>query len=246
MGLIAQIRERIGSAFAAVLAAICFLAFGAVMAFVISPQQAAEWRRIQNLPELTASTFASTATGEEVAVTGTLEGNAPLNAYNHVAYTVDEWRVDPPDEDDSTPVGSWSSIETVVPELSVAISGGTISTTGVNSATMGGNLDEIVDEAFSSQTAKYDGRDLGEGSLRIRGFREGNLITVVGNKASTGDLIPERLYGGDRVQLVDSIRASARTTFIIGIVMMVISPLVLVGGLIGAAFGKRRRAGINV
>ncbi len=246
MGIFARIRERIGAATAAVIGAVCFLILGAVMAFVISPKQAVEWRRIQNLPELTASSFAGAPTGEEVAITGTLEDNAPLNVYEHVAYTVEEWRVDPPDDEDSTTDGSWSTIETTVPELSISISGGTISTTGVNSVTFGGSLDEVIDEAYSVQTAKYDGRELGEGSLRIKGFRNGNLVTVVGKKASTGDLIPERLFAGDRVQLVDSIHASARTTFIIGIVMMVISPLVLVGGILAAAFGRRRRAGISV
>ncbi|MBN1120479.1 MAG: hypothetical protein JXJ17_05335 [Anaerolineae bacterium] len=245
MGIFARIRERLGSAFGAVLAAICFLALGAVMAFVISPQQAAEWRRIQNLPELTASSFAGVQTGEAVAITGKLEDNDPLNVYEHVAYTVEEWQVEPPDEDDSTADGSWSTIETVVPELNVSISGGTVRTTAVNQATLGGGLDEIIDEAYSRQTAKYDGRELSEGSLRIRGFRDGNLVTVVGKKGSSGDLVPDRLYAGDRVELVDSIRASARTTFVIGIVMMVISPLVLVGGILAAIFGKRRAARIS-
>jgi hypothetical protein len=78
----------------------------------------------------------------------------------------------------------------------------------------------------------------------MQGFSNGDLVTVVGSKASTGDLIPLKLFGGDRVQLIENIRSSAQTMFTVGIVMMICSPLVLVLGVLGALFGRRRRTGL--
>jgi len=79
-----------------------------------------------------------------------------------------------------------------------------------------------------------------DGTMRWRGFKDGDLLTVVGQKGSTGDLAPKRLFGGDRVQLVQDIRAGARAAFGIGIGLMICSPFVLVGGILAGLLGRRR------
>jgi hypothetical protein len=238
--LLRGIRDRIGSVFGAVIAAVLFLICGALLAFVISPQQALEWRRIENLPELDAAAFAATATGEEVAVTGILDGNEALTDDGLIAYQHERWDVKPPDDEDDSPSGSWETIKKVVPALTIEIKGGTLTTTPVDSATLDGSLHETLVRGTGTQSASYQGQQLPEGSERTRGFKNGDLATVVGKKSSTGDLIPARIFGGDRVQMVESIRSGARTAFLIGIGMMICAPLVLVLGVVGGLLGRRR------
>jgi hypothetical protein len=241
--LLRNIQERIGSAIAAVIAAIFFFACGAILAFVISPQQAVEWRRIQSLPELDAASYASAATDAQVAITGILQDNQALTEDGLVAYTREEWEVDPPDPDseDDEPDGSWNTVEEQAPPLKIAIGGGTVKTLSASSPTFGGNLQETVELGPGPLSAEdFGGQQLPEGSIRTQGFRDGDLITVVGQKGSTGDLAPSRLFGGDRVQLVDNIRSGARAAFMIGIGLMICSPFVLILGVLAGLFGRKR------
>ena len=237
-----NIRDRIGSAFAGAIAAVFFLICGAVLAFVISPQQALEWRRIQGLPELDAASYAATATGEAVAITGTLAGNEMLTQDGLAAFYREVWEVEPPDPDveDDEPEGSWERFETVVPALTLEVSGGSVTTLSASSPTFGGSLHETVQEGTGPTAEGFGEEWHAEGSIRTSGFKDGDLITAVGHKGSTGDLAPDRLFGGDRVQLVQEIRTGARVTFGIGIGMMVCSPLVLVVGVLAGLFGKRK------
>jgi len=243
MFLFRGVRNRISSAVAAGIAAVFMLICGAIMAFVISPQQALEWRRVQSLPELDAAAFAATASGEAVAITGTLEGNEPAGENDLVAFYRDNWNVETPDpaEDEATePSGTWVRTETVVPPLNIAVSGGTVTTLSASSPNFGGNLHESRVLGEGPETANDGDEELPEGTVRTRGFKNGDLITVVGDKGSSGDLAPKRLYGGDRVQLVENIRAGARAAFVAGIAMMICAPIVLVFGVLAGLFGRRR------
>lgn len=246
MMLLENLRGRVGAAIAAGGVAVCFLAFGALFAFVLSPQQAVEWRRIEGLPELDAASYAATAANQEAVITGTLSDNADLTD-GLVAYVQEQWDVEPANKtDDSTsndkPEGSWDTIETNVPVLTLAINGGNVKTVAASSVTLDGNMHETaVKQGKGSEKASDNGQELPEGSTRLRGFANGDLVTVVGRKASTGDLAPDRIFGGDRVQLIENIRSSARIMFTVGIGMMICSPIVLVMGVLGALFGRRSR-----
>ena len=133
--LLKGIRNRISGAVAGVIGGIMFFACGAILAFVVSPSQAVEWRRIQNLPELTASSLASTATGEDVVITGTLDGNETV-VEDLVAYQREVWDVtESTDEDGNTEYeGSWDTVETNVPTLTVNISGGAVTVIAASNA----------------------------------------------------------------------------------------------------------------
>jgi hypothetical protein len=242
MLLLRNIQQRIGSAIAAIIAAIGFLLCGAIMAFVVSPQQAAEWRRIEKLPVLDAASYAAAETGSQVAVTGTLDGNAPLTEDGMVAYIRARWDVEPadPDVEDDQPDGTWNTAEVAAPALILAIDGGSISTLPADSPTFGGSQHEQIVPGESTLVADDNGQSLPDGTLRTRGFMDGDLVTVVGQKGSTGDVAPTRLFGGDRVQLVENIRSGARAAFSIGIGLMICSPFVLVGGILAGLFGRRR------
>lgn len=242
MMLLQSLRDRIGGAFAAIIGAVLFFACGAVLAFVISPQQAAEWRRIQNLPETTAASFEAADVNEEIAATGRLEGNATVTDDSLVAYIREEWDVDPPDDNDNTADGSWRTIETVSPPLTLSLPDGTIQIEQGSSLTMGGAQHETITRG-TGISARYEGQDLPEGSTRVRGYKNGDLLTVVGHKSSAGSLVPDRLFGGDRVQLVENVRSGARVAFAIGVGLMICSPLMLIGGVLGALLGRRRGGG---
>lgn len=241
MNILRGIQGRIGAAIGAVFASVCFLAFGAFLAFFISPQQAMEWRRIDGLPQMDAANYAATAAGEEVVISGYLQDNEVLTEEGLVAYIQERWDVKSPSSDDDKPSGSWTTIKSVMPTLTVAFDGGTITFASNNAAIVSGSLhDGSLVYGSGSLTASYNGQQLPDGSVRTRGFFNGDLVTAVGRKASTGDLTPNRLFGGDREQLVESIRSGARIALIAGLAMMICSPFVLVFGVLGGLFGRKR------
>ncbi len=241
MNLLGGIRNRINAVVGGVIAAICFLVMGAFLAFVISPQQAVEWRRIQGLPQLDAASYEAVSIGQEVALSGHLQNNSALTPDGLVAYQRDRWDVRPASSSDDSPSGSWTVLEFQFPALSIAVDGGMLRTVAVNNVTIGGNLHETVQDGTGANTDTYQGRKLHDGAVRTRGFADGDLVTMVGQKASTGDAIPARLFGGDRVQLVDNIRKGAQALFLAGIGMMICAPIVLVLGVVGGILGRNRR-----
>ena len=244
MNIFASIRERIGSAVGAVIGAFFLLSCGAVLAFILSPQQALEARRIDKMPLMDAGSVAAAAAGEEILVTGWLADNPLMDEGSFVAYILDEWVVTLPDPDDSSdePDGDWETVERVVPELNIEVEGEMVRTLEGDNVRLTGSLNEELIYSDDYDEAKYEGEWLPHGSLRLRGFFNGDLVSVLGKKGSVGGIIPEELYAGDRVAFADSKHDAARGMFIGGIVMMACAPLLLVGGALGALFGRRQRS----
>ncbi len=236
MNIFARLRERIGGVIAAVVGSGCFLIMGAVLAFFISPQQAAEWRRIDALPDLDPAGLAAIAQGKELYLTGVLTGNTPLKQ-DLVLYQVDVWNITTDSEGDKD--GSWSMQERRVPALTLDFQGTIVSLLPNDGAVIGGTTTEYIEEGPGPDSDTYNGRSLPAGSIRTWGFTDGALVTVVGTKQGEA-VAPSRFFGGTHEQLVENIRTGARIAFIAGIVMMVISPLILIGSVIGAIFGKGR------
>lgn len=242
-----QIRNRFKGAFFAAIAAVLIFFCGAGAAFVIAPRQELEWRRINKLPQLDYAGYTATPADKEVALTGTLRDNKTFSPYDLVAYQIDKWDVtvesssNTENNTPSPPKGKWIKVEARFPALAVSVSGGTIKTGPVNQVTLGGNLHEFMKPGSGVLEASYKANSLADGSIRTRGFKNGDLITVVGSKTGTGEVRPERLYAGDRVQLVEEIKAGARAMFIFGISMMICSPVIFLALTLGALFGRRRR-----
>lgn len=243
MNIFASIRERIGSAVGAVIGAFFLLGCGAVLAFVLSPQQALEARRIEKMPLMDAGSVASAAAGEDILVTGWLADNPLMDEEGFVAYSLEEWVVTLPDPDDSSdePDGDWKTIEQLVPELMIQVEGEMVRTLEGDNVRLTGSLNEALIYSDGYDEAKYEGEWLPHGSQRLRGFFNGDLVSVLGQKGSVGGIIPEELYAGDRVAFAESKHDAAKGLFIGGIVMMVCAPLVLVGGVLGGLFGRQRR-----
>ena len=242
MGIISSIRERIGAAIAAVIGAIALLGCGALFAFVLSPQQALEARRIERMPLMNATDVAEAPAGKEVLVTGRLADNPLMDEGGFVAYRLQEWIVTLPDPDDpdDEPSGKWETIERLVPDLTLDVNGEIVWILSANDATLSGPLHEELIYSDSYDEAQDGGEWVPHGSLRLRGFFNGDLATVLGKSASTGDIIPQELYAGDRIAFSDSKHQAARGMFIAGICMMILAPAVLVGGIAAGLLGRRR------
>jgi hypothetical protein len=243
MNIFRAIRERIGAAIGAVIGAIFLLGCGALLVLFLSPKQAIEANRIEKMPEMGTREVEAAPSGDDVLVTGRLEDNPLMDAGGFVAYEMEEWTVTLPDPDDpeDEPEGDWETVEQLVPNLSLNVNGKILRILGSDDATLSGLLNEEIIYSEGYEEAEYDGEWVPHGSLRLRGFFNGDLVTVLGKKASAGGIIPEELYGGDRVAFADSKHRAARGLLIGGIVMMACSPVVLVGGLLSALFGRRRR-----
>jgi hypothetical protein len=217
--------------------ALLFLALGLFMALLQAPKQEREWRRIEAYPELDKGRYTAVPAGEQLVLSGQLQDNATLNRYEMVAYRVEEWVVSTDDDGDET--GSWHTLEVDVPALALAVPGGVVKTAAVGSLSMSGQLHEFMEPSDRRTTAPYEGRSLAEGSIRTQGFRNRDLVTVVGRKINDGGLQPERLHAGDRASLVDLLRGNVLALRIIGGVFMAVGAVLL--GVMGWLTWRQQR-----
>ena len=248
MNITFDIRDRINRIVAAAIGAAFLMACGALLAFALAPKQALETRRIEQLPEMAAEDVAIAASGDDILITGRLEDNPVITEGRFVAYVRETWRVTVPTPGSQTngqsgePTGKWETEERIVPDLTLNVDGREVKILQANSVTMSGPLDERVIHAYGFyRSAKYKGEMLAEGSERVRGFHNGDLITVLGAKASSGGVIPDELFAGDRVAFVKQKKSAARGLLVCGLCMMGLAPIVAVGGIVSALFSRRRR-----
>jgi len=232
---------KVGGLVFAVLAGLVFFGLGVYYAFDLSHQLTSEWWQIRNQPELDAADIAAASSNTLLAITGFLDGNEPVSSdgYGFVAYTKEEWSVFPCNTEESEDcflvpgqgTGFWRVVTQGVPGLTLTVSGGTVSTLPVSRVAFGGDFTEwleIKSNASIAFTADYNGQVIGDGSLRTRGLRNGDLMTVVGHKAITGGIVPSHLIGGGHDQLVAYFRPDARYQVFLrvaGVVMMILSPI---------------------
>jgi hypothetical protein len=248
MRLVFNVRERINRVVVAAVGAVFLVACGASLAFVLAPRQALEARHVERLPEMVAEDVAAAEPGDEVLITGRLEDNPVIAEGRFVAYTRDTWQVTVPtpssqaDSQGGKPTGQWKTVERVVPDLTLSVNGRTVEILRARGAAMSGPLHERLDRAyFSYREAEYHGEMLAEGSERLRGFHNGDLVTVLGVRASGGGVIPDELFAGDRVAFVEGEKKAAQGLLICGLCMMGVAPIVVVGGIVSALLGRRRR-----
>ncbi|MBT3390530.1 MAG: hypothetical protein HN413_08970 [Chloroflexi bacterium] len=243
MNLFRSLRERFGALIWVGIGAVVLLSCGLLFVFFLAPRQKLEARRIEQLPLMDAATVTSSAPGDELLVTGILQGEALPDVNNFVAYKVDEWQVrqDTSETSDSQPSGSWQRIETRIPDLRLDVGGQWVDLWGATDVNLSGPLHEVLILSNSRETAPYDSQSLPDGSYRYLGFYDGDLVTTLGKKAASGGILPDELFAGDRVAFVESQHAAAQGLLIAGIIMLVCSPVVLIGGGLAAILGRRRR-----
>lgn len=217
----------------------CFC--GGLMAFVIAPGQAIQASRIARMPQMDATTVETAAAGDPLLISGILVGNIPLlNNTDLVAYREDQWLVTVPSDSDADPSGRWQTVRTVVPQLTFTVNDQSLTILSTEEVRWGGPLHEAILVTNSPIRATDEGESLPDGTQRFQGFRNGDVITVWGSKASTGGIIPEQLFLGDRVTFEEDQRNAASALLYSGICIMLLAPVVLGGGLFYAAFGRHR------
>jgi hypothetical protein len=241
-----RLRQRLGAVLAVAAGSAGCCLCGAFMAFVAAPGQALQAGRVARLPLADAPAVAAAGPGEALLVTGILEGNTPLLAEGPplVVYAEERWVVTVPGGEDGEgggePFGRWQSQAVRVPELSLAVGGEPVRIEATSGARLSGALHETVVPAAAGLEARDpDGQVLADGSRRYRGAADGDRVTVLGEKGVDGGIVPEHIFAGDRAAFAESQRQAASGLWYSGLASIVVSPLVLIGGLIAVLLGRR-------
>jgi len=244
LNIVATLRRRLNAVFGAFAASAACCLCGALMTFVFAPGQALQAFRVSRMPVMDAASIAAAAPGDPLLITGVLAGNAPaLDGHDLVAYRLDEWQVSVSQDEDGndTSSGRWEAQPAFVPALTLEVGGQPVSIEPSSSARLGGDLAEVIVEGPGPASDKdFDGRDLPDGTLRYQGLEDGDTTTVLGEKAAGGGIAPSQLYGGDRAAFEESERQAASGLLFAGLCAMALSPIVLIGGILAALFGRRR------
>ena len=241
MKIFSSIRERIGMVIGAGVGALALLGCGLLFALVLAPKQKIEAQQIERMPIMDADAVADAPAGEEILVTGRLAGETLPDYGKFVAYELEEWVVSPADPatPDAEPDGDWETVRQITPDLELTIDGKAIHLLAAERAKLSGPLHEELVYSDNYDAAEYEGETLPDGSLRYRGFYARDLVTVLGKKASTGGVIPDEYYAGDRVAFTESKHSAAKGMLIGGICMIGLAPLLLIGGILSAIFRRR-------
>lgn len=242
MNIGAFFRQRFNAVIGGIVGAILFLSCGALMAFVLAPQQSLLAKRIEKMPYTDAAAVTAAQDGAAILVTGELQDNPTVGQGQFVTYILERWDVTVSRDDDGDEEidGDWSTVERVSPDLVLNVQGQTVRILQAGNVSMSGPLHEELVRSDSSLKASDDGTSLPDGSRRWRGLFNGDLVTVWGKKAA-GGVAPDELFAGDRAAFAQDKHATARGLLLFGLCAMGLSPVSLVGGILGGIFGRRRR-----
>lgn len=237
-------RERRNLVLAVMIISAACCICGGLMAFIMAPNQAIQTSRIARLPLMDAEMVNGAAAGEPILVSGVLAGNEPLiESTNLVAYSEERWDVTIPtggEDLSGDPYGRWQAVGTIVPNLILNLNGQSLIVIAANNVRLDGPLHETIVAGDSATRANYQGESLPDGTQRFRGLADGDLVTVWGVKASTGGVNAEQLFLGDRTSFEAEQRSATSALLYSGVCAMLLSPIILVGGLLYALFGRRR------
>lgn len=242
---LARLRQRLGAALAVLAGALGCCLCGVFMAFVVAPGQALQAARVARLPLADAAGVAAAAPGDDLLVSGVLDGNAPLlDDSPLVAYAEEVWVVTATGGEDGEasgePFGRWQSQVVSVPPLTLLVGEAPVVLQAASGLRLGGALRETIVPSEGGLVAEdAQGQALPAGSRRYRGLVNGDLVTVLGQKAAAGGLIPQHLFAGDRVAFAASQRQAASGLWYSGLASIVAAPFVLVTGLLAVLFWRR-------
>jgi hypothetical protein len=241
-----RIRDRITGLVAAIIIAVIVFGCDLVFTLFLAPKQKIEAQRIENLPLMDGTTVNNAKPGDAILASGRLVDNPIIFIEGEfIAYTIEERDVSIPEFDpenpDKEPDGTWKNIERMVPDLTINVNDVLVNTIQNDDSYFNGAVHEKILTSSGHDQPKYMDDWLPERSQRVRGFINGDLVTVWGKRATEKAVIPNELYAGDRVSFVESKHATAKGLLIAGISMMVCSPIIILGCILLSIFGKRKR-----
>ena len=205
-----------------------FLLIGIFAGTIQAKRVLQEAAAIDKLPQLDAQSLENTISGTTVVVTGALEANDGVADVGGLVIYVEEiWKIRYNDSEGSEGwEGNWDFLNVIVPDCTFSITGGTVLINTVQEVVIDRTYHEY--KYFVPRVSR-EVEGIKEGSVRRRGFKDGDLITIIGSKDPTG-VIPSRIFGGDRAAMEQYLAyqvAGLRTTGIIfslvGIGLMIIA-----------------------
>lgn len=229
---------------------ICLFGAGVYAFFNVAAGLSSEADRVEALPGDDSGLFVDLQPGREVAITGTLVDNTRatspnahveqvIQQFDLVAYTVDEWHVRRVNSDGSVRYqGSWERQSQFIPEaLGLDYGNETVYISAPNGTPVMENLrhsDVRQVPGSGLDSAHYDGESLRHGALRVRGYQNGDTLTVVGTTQSRTLIHVTDLYGGTRSAYIDHLRGEAEAQRLGGVAFMIIGVVFVLIGLMQA------------
>lgn len=212
-------KQRHGAVAFTLIIVLVFICLGGYMAFVVYPKKTLDLKRIADIPWLTIEQFKAVSLNGESLIEGTLSGNKIVGENNLAAYVIERWEVEF-DDDEEEYEGRWIRISENWPNLTVVIPRGKVGTTTGVPSRLRGRLHEYI--AFKNQgpAAEYGEELLSHGSERIRGVKNQDLVTIVGEKIAGNIIRPEYFYFGSRYDFLKLLSLNARVIQVIGLAMI--------------------------
>jgi hypothetical protein len=181
----------------AVIVGLGFILVGGLLAFLVAPSVAGDRAAARSALVVDAAAFESVASGEDVAVNGTLVENLAIEGEAVLLVREQLQRV----RNGDNSRWEWEHLERTIPGLVIQIPGGIARTTGeVGTLNLLGERHESLESAVEgglSDTTPYLGQRVAAGSVRSFSLYNGDEVTVLGTKTTDGRLAPRIIYGGD-------------------------------------------------
>ncbi len=205
-----------------------FILLGIFAGFIQAQRTLEEAGSISSLPSFDRQSLENAVPGTAVIFTGILEeNNSDADVGGLIIYIEEIWSVKYNDSEGSEGwEGNWDWQNTFLPDTGVTVSGGKVMITK--------GQDVVIDQALHEfkLAVPRDGREvegIKEGSIRHRGFKAGDEITVVGEKEAAA-VAAVRVFGGNRAALeqylanqVSGLRITGVVLGLVGLILMVIA-----------------------
>ncbi len=187
---------------------------GLLLALVLAGRVRAEAGLLRGVRDFEAGAVEAPPVGTLVVVTGRLEPQpGAADAHGLVVYAEEVWSILDNDAQSAQDyAGSWDTVLVRTPPCNLACPGGRARL----AAGPGARL-ELAPWEFTilvpAQGQEVDG--VREGTVRRRGFKAGDQVTVFGRQEDAG-IAPQRYFGGDRAGLERQLSHQLYALWIVG------------------------------
>ncbi len=209
---------------------LAFMLIGLYAALIQSWHTDQEIAAIQRLPELNVVMFHSIPAGSFVAITGILSDPAHQTKDGELfIYLEEEWKVN--QDEDKGWQGYWETVQISVPESVIILTDGEILILGRQREELQVSIEAPLHEVrrlTPQEGEQVDG--VVPGSIRDIGFRVGDQLTITGKKSAAG-VIPDRIFGGSRAELIVFLEQRILGLRILGIIFGIVGLGLLVTAL---------------